>query len=176
MIRIGALSVTYLAAAALVAFAPLTHAAVRHHYDEAVKASVSLPQAVESSERAGQGKTLGVEFDVENDHPIWEVKVLSASGVNEYKVDASSGQVVKVEQEHIRGKITTAVKRLKLAELEGVAMSLPQAVSAAEQKLGGKAVKVQVEHEHHAIQYDVFVHKPGKTQHMKIEAGGGQAR
>lgn len=176
MIRLGTFSATTLAAAALVAFAPLTHAAVRTHYDDALKATVSLAQAVESGERAGQGKTIGVEFDVENDHPIWEVKVLSASGVNEYKVDASSGQVLKVEQEHLRGKITTAVKGLKLDQLQGVALPLPQAVASAESKLGGKAVKVQVEHEHHAIQYDVFVRKPGKTQHVKIEAGGAQSR
>lgn len=176
MARIGTLSFAALAAAALVSFAPVTHAAVRTHYDEALNAKVSLAQAVEAGERAGQGKTIGIEFDVENDHPIWEVKVLGASGVNEYKVDASSGEVIKVEQEHIRGKITTLAKGIKLDQLESVATPLPQAVSSAEQKFGGKAVKVQVEHEHHAIQYDVFVRTHGKTRHMKIAAGGAQPR
>jgi uncharacterized membrane protein YkoI len=170
MTRTGISSISALAAAALVSFAPLSHAALRKHEDEAAKASVTLVQAAESGERAGQGKTIGVEFDVENNHPIWEVKVLSASGVNEYKVDATSGQVLKVEQEHIRGKITTAVTGLKLDQLQAVAVPLPQAVSTAEQKLGGKAVKVEVEHEHHAIQYDVFVRKPGHTDHVKIAA------
>ena len=175
MIRFGSTAAA-LATAALLGFAPLTHAAVRHHYDEAVKANVSLVQAVESGERAGQGKATSAEFDVENNRPIWEVQVLSPTGMNEYKVDASTGQVLKVEQEHIRGKITTRLTGLKLDQLQGAAMPLSQAVATAEGKLGGKAVKVEVEHEHHAIQYDVFVRKAGKTDHVKIAAADGENR
>jgi uncharacterized membrane protein YkoI len=174
MNRIRTLSTAALAAAALVAFAPVSHAALRRHYDEALQAPVSLVQAVQTGERAGQGKTTGVEFDVENGRPIWEVKVLGPSGLNEYKVDASSGQVVKVEQERIRGKLTSLVTGLKLDQLEHVQTPLAQAVSVAEGKLGGKAVKVQVEHEHNAIQYDVFVHKSGRTEHTKIPGDAAQ--
>ena len=175
MIRLGFTSAT-LAAAALLGFAPLTHASVRNHYDEALRANVSLVQAVQSGERAGQGKTTGAEFDVENNRPIWEVQVLSPSGMNEYKIDASSGQVLKVEQEHLRGKIASRITGLKLDQLQGAAMPLSQAVATAEGQLGGKAVKVEVEHEHHAIQYDVFVRNAGKTQHVKIAAGGAETR
>lgn len=174
MIRLAKTSAA-LAAAALLGFAPLTHAAVRNHYDEAVQAKVSLVQAVQTAERAGLGKTTGAEFDVENDRPLWEVQVLSPTGMNEYKVDATTGQVLKVEQEHLRGKITSRLTGLKLDQLQGVAMPLSQAVATAEGKLGGKAVKVEVEHEHKAVQYDVFVHNAGKTEHMKIAAGGAES-
>lgn len=175
MMRIRTASAT-LGAAALLGLAPLTHAAVRNHDDVALNAKVSLVQAVASGERAGQGKATSAEFDVENDRPIWEVQVLGPAGLNEYKVDASSGQVLKVEPEHLRGKITSLVTGLKLDQLQAVAMPLPQAVATAEGKLGGKAVKVEVEHEHKAIQYDVFVRHAGKTDHVKIAAGGAQAR
>jgi len=175
MIRIGTTSAA-LAAAALLGFAPLTHASVLNHYDDALKAQVSLVQAVASGEHAGQGKTTGAEFDVENDRPIWEVQVLSPSGLNEYKVDAATGQVLKVEQEHLRGKITSRVTGLKLDQLQAAPMPLSEAVATAERSLGGKAVKVEVEHEHKAIQYDVFVRKDGKTQHMKIAAAAPQSR
>lgn len=175
MIRIGTTSAS-LAAAVLLGLSPLTHAAVRNHDDAALKANVSLVQAVATGERAGQGKTTGVEFDVENDRPIWEVQVLSPAGLSEYKVDASSGQVLKVEKEHLRGEITTRLTGLKLDQLAGAAMPLSQAVATAEREMGGKAVKVEVEHEHKAIQYDVFVRNAGKTDHVKIAAGGAQTR
>lgn len=164
------------AVAAILSISSLANAAVGGHDAEALKANISLTQAVESGEKAGQGKTIGVEFDVEHDKPIWEVKVLNASGVTEYKVDAQSGEVLKVEKEHLRGKLTTLVTGLKLDQLQQAGMPLSQAVAMAESKLGGKAVKVEVEHEHKAIQYDVFVRRPDKTEHMKIEAGGAATR
>jgi uncharacterized membrane protein YkoI len=173
MIRAATISIaTIAAAAALVAFAPDTQASARSHEDEATTVAVSLVQAVESGERAGRGKAIGAEFDVEHNRPIWEVKVLGASGVNEYKVDASSGEVVKVEPEHIRGRLTTFVTGLKLDQLEHTRLPLDQAVATAEHRMGGKAVKLEVEHEHRAIQYDVFVRNAGKTEHMKIAASG----
>lgn len=164
-------------AAALVSMAPVAHAVVSGREAEALaKAGVSLVQAVESGEKAGLGKTIGVEFDVEHDRPIWEVKVLSSSGVTEYKVDAESGQVVKVEEEHVRGKLRTFVTGLTLEQLQQVKMPLSQAVAAAERQLGGRAVKVEVEHEHKAIQYDVFVRGKERTEHVKISASANQAR
>ena len=70
------------------------------------KAIVSLTQAVQIAEKQEAGKTIGAEFDVENNKAVWEIKVLGSAGVKEYKIDASSGAVVKVEDEHIRGKLT----------------------------------------------------------------------
>jgi uncharacterized membrane protein YkoI len=170
MNRIGTFSLAALAAAAFMGFAPASQASARNHEDQASTAAVSLVQAVQSGERAGQGKAIGAEFDVEHKRPIWEVKVLGTSGVNEYKVDATSGEVVKVEHEHIRGRITTFVSGLKLDQLERVTVPLSDAVASAEHRLGGKAVKLEVEHEHRGVQYDVFVRYAGKTDHMKINA------
>jgi len=51
-----------------------------------------------------------------------------------------------------------------------------QAVSTAEKKVNGKAVKVEVEHERGAIQYAVFVRVGDKTEKVKIDAATGQVK
>ena len=140
------------------------------------KATVSLAQATQIAEKQDSGKTIAAEFDIEKGRPLWEIRVLGTGGVKEYKIDASSGAVVKVEDERIRGKITTFVTGMNLKDLGNAKTPLVQAVSDAEKKLSGKAVKVQVEHERGGIQYDIFVRVADKTEKIKIEASTGQPR
>jgi hypothetical protein len=83
-------------------------------------APVSIVKAVDIGEKQGHGKTVGAEFDIEKGLPIWEVKILGADGVTEYKIDANSGQVVKIEDEHVRGKLTNFVTGANLQDLESV--------------------------------------------------------
>ena len=140
------------------------------------KATVSLTQAAQIAEKQGAGKTIGAEFDVEKDKAVWEVKVLGGAGVKEYKIDASSGAVVKVEDEHIRGKLINFMTGMNLKDLEAVKTPLMQAVATAEKKANGKAVKVHVEHERGGIQYDIFVRTGDKSEKIKIDAGTGQPK
>jgi len=140
------------------------------------KATVPLTQAVQIAEKQEPGKTISAEFDIEKDRPLWEVKVLGNGGVKEYKIDASSGTVMKVEDEHIRGKLTNFVTGMNLKDLDNAKTSLAQAVNTAEKKMNGKAVKVQVEHERGAIQYDIFVRASDKTEKVKIDASTGNPR
>lgn len=140
------------------------------------KSTVSLTQATQIAEKQEPGKTIGAEFDIEKDRAIWEVKVLGAAGVKEYKIDASTGAVVKVEDEHIRGKLINFVTGMNLKDLNGAKTSLAQAITDAEKKMGGKAVKAEVEHERGAVQYDIFVRTADKTNKVKVEASTGQAR
>jgi len=137
-------------------------------------ATVSIVKAVEIGEKQGQGKTVGAEFDIEKGLPIWEVKILSADGVKEFKVDANSGQVVKIEDERIRGKLTDFVTGTNLKDLESVKTTFPEAVAIAERQAKGKAVKVEVEHEHGHVQFDVFVRSGDVIKKIKIDALSGK--
>ena len=150
------------------------HAVSSREAEALSKATVSLAKATEIAEEKGQGKTVSAEFDIEKNRSVWEVKVLGDSGVMEYKIDASTGAVVKVEDEHIRGRLTNFVTGMNLQDLNSTKTSLVQAVTAAENKLHGKAVMVEVEHEHDRIQYDIFVRAADKTEKVKIEADTGQ--
>jgi uncharacterized membrane protein YkoI len=173
----GKLTLTYgLVATAVVCLGGATHAdAATSREDQALaSATVSLVKAVEIGENKGQGKTVGAEFDIEKGLPIWEVKILGADGVMEFKVDANSGQVVKIEDEHVRGKLTNFVTGTNLKDLESVKTTFSEAVAMAEQQAKGKAVKVQVEHEHDHVQFDVFVRSGDATKKIKIDALSGK--
>ena len=160
-----------LAAALGLGMTSAAHAVGPREAEALSKATVSLSQATEIAEKQESGKTIAAEFDIEKNRPLWEVKVLGNEGVKEYKIDASSGAVVKVEDEHIRGKLTNFVTGMNLKDLNDAKIPLVQAVSTAEKQMNGKAVKVQVEHEHGGIQYDIFVRAADKTEKMKIDAG-----
>jgi uncharacterized membrane protein YkoI len=160
-----------LAAAALgLGMTMAAHAVSPSEAEALNKTMVSLTQATQIAEKQEPGKTISVEFDIEKNVPLWEVKVLGKEGVKEYKIDAASGVVVKVEDERTRGKLTNSVTGMNLKDLDNAKTSLVQAVTTAEKKLNGKAVKVQVEHEHGSIQYDIFVRTADNTKNLKIEA------
>jgi len=152
------------------------HAAGPTEGEMLTKATVSLTQAVQIAEKQEAGKTIGAEFDVEKNKAVWEIKVLGGAGVREYKIDASSGAVVKVEDEHVRGKLTNFLTGMNLKDLEAAKTPLAQAVATAEMKANGKAVKVQVDHERGGIQYDIFVRTGNKSEKIKIDAGTGQPK
>jgi uncharacterized membrane protein YkoI len=139
-------------------------------------AKVLLPQAVQIAERQEPGKAIGAEFDIERGKPIWEVQVLANAGLKEYKIDAASGAVVKVDDEHIRGRLISFLTGTNLKNIESARTPLAEAVSTAEKKVQGTAVKVAVEHERGAVQYTVFVRAPGKTEKVRIDAATGQPR
>lgn len=155
---------------------PAAHALGSREAAALDKSTVSLSQAAQIAEKQEAGKTINAEFDIEKDRAIWEVKVLGNGGVKEYKIDATTGAVVKVEDEHIRGKLINFVTGMNLPDLNNAKTTLAQAVTTAEKKMNGKAVKVEVEHEHGAIQYDVFVRTADKTNKVKIEASSGNTR
>ena len=145
-----------------------------HEADQLAKAKVSLGQAVQLAEKPDQSKTLNAEFDIEKGHPLWEVKTLGAAGVREYKVDANTGAILKVEDEHIRGRLTNFITGMNMKDLDAAKTTLPQAIMMAEKSMNGKAVKVEVEHEHNGIQYDISVRSADATRKVKVDGATGK--
>ena len=166
-----------LALLAMVSFSSIASAEVLNSRETKALASatVSLPQAVEIGEKLAMGKSVGAEFDIEKGRAVWEVKVLNTAGLQEFKVDAITGQVIKVEEEHLRGRLTNFVTGMNLKDLESVKTTLAQAVAMAESQSKGKAVKVQVEHERGGVQFEVFMRVDDTSKKMKIDAATGKA-
>jgi uncharacterized membrane protein YkoI len=160
---------------ALVGSTLTLHAEGVQEGDVFAKNKISLGQASQIAEKQDQSKAINVEFDIEKERALWEVKTLSNTGVREYKVDATSGAIIKVEDEHIRGRLTNFITGMNLKDLEAAKTTLLQAIATAEKSLNGKVVKVQVEHEHDAIQYDISVRTGNVTKKVKIEAATGKA-
>jgi uncharacterized membrane protein YkoI len=172
-------SSTYaLVAATVVCLGGAAHAeaATSREAQALASATVSIVNAVDIGEKQGKGKTVGAEFDIEKGLPIWEVRILGAEGVTELKVDANSGQVVMIEDEHVRGKLTNFVTGTNLKDLESVKTTFAEAVAIAEQLAKGKTVKVEVEHEHEHdhVQFDVFLRSGDVTKKFKIDALSGK--
>jgi uncharacterized membrane protein YkoI len=163
-------------AATALCLAGVAHAdsGTSHEAQALASSAISIVKAVDIGEKLGHGKTVGVEFDVEKGLPIWEVKILGADGVTEYKVDANTGQVVKIEDEHVRGKLVNFVTGTNLKDLESVKTTFAEAVAMAEKMAKGKAVKVEVEHEHNHVQFDVFVRSGDDTKRFMIDATSGK--
>ena len=164
---------TYVAALAVVLTITTissAHATSSKEADALSAAKVSLVQAVDMLEKDGKSKTVGAEFDIEKNIAVWEVKMLGDNGVLEYKVDANTGTILKIEDEHIRGKLMSFITGITIQDLKNEKMSLAEAVRTAEKKFNGKAIKVEIEHENKSVQYDIFVYTPAGTHKYKIDS------
>lgn len=161
--------------AAAIGSSVAAHADGMHEADLLAKASISLSQAAQLAEKQDQSKTIHAEFDVEKSRPLWEIKTLGSAGVKEFKVDATSGAIIKVEDEHIRGRLTNFITGMNIKDLDSAKTTLPQAIALAEKSLSGKAVKVEVEHERNGIQYDISVRSGDSTKKVKIDAASGKS-
>ena len=138
-------------------------------YRAAQAAKITLAQAIETAESKGQGRAIEADFEVENNVGQYEIKVIGTDGkLVEHHIDANSGQVIKSENHPVEGFFT----RLKPADLQNARTSLKQAVVAAEQKAGGKAVEAEVEREASAVRYEITVANGDRTQTVKVDANG----
>ena len=82
--------------------------------------------------------------------------------------------MIKVEDEHIRGKLTNFITSMNMKDLGNAKTTLSQAISMAEKNVNGKALKVEVEHEKGGVQFDVFVRTGDKTNKVKIDGTKGK--
>jgi len=63
-------------------------------------------------------------------------------------------------------------KELKL--LSQAKISLTEAIKAAEQKVGGKAMEAEVDEESNAVQFEIEVLKDGKIHEVKVDGKTGK--
>ena len=99
---------------------------------------------------------------------------MTSLGTLEYKVNAASGEIVKVEEERIRGRLFTFITGLNLKEIEGAKMAAAEAVALAERETVAKAIMLAVEHDQGRIEYEIFLRAGDKPHKVKIDGGSGQ--
>lgn len=132
-------------------------------------AKVPLLTAVETAENKGPGRAVDAEFKLERGMAQYEVKVLGSDGkLMEHHVDATSGEIIKSESHPIEAFFT----RLKPADVQNASTTLRQAITAAEQKAGGRAAEAEVEREGNGLRYEVTVATGGRTQKVRVGADG----
>lgn len=139
------------------------------NYEALNQAKLSLTQAIETAEKQGGGRAIDAEFDAENGVAKYEVKILGADKLQDYTLDADTGQVREAENETIEKYLT----RLKPETVNSAKTTLAQAIGIAEQRAGGKAAKAEIDREGDTVGYEITVAKSdGTTQEVKVGADG----
>lgn len=75
---------------------------------------------------------------------------------------------------HAATKSKEANEKQEITAIEQAKTSLPQAVAAAEQQTGGKAVSASLEDRNGVMAYEVEVASGGKLQKVIVDAGTGK--
>lgn len=164
-----------------IAFAGVTLPAWAENTGKAVafaNAKLSLVQAIDIAERQLQGRATEAEFETERDTGRYHVQVLKDGEVTRYWIDAGSGQVIRSERQ---GRLEQAAKILgrdtvNPAALDASRITLAQAIGTSEQRVGGKAMKAEVEQKEGRLRYNTWVLKGGDLEEIEIDAVSDAAK
>lgn len=85
-----------------------------------------------------------------------------------------SEAVIKVEDEHIHGKLTNFITGRNIKDLGNAKTNLSRAITMTAKNANGEALKLEVEHEKGGVQFDVFVRSGDKTNKVKIDGTTGK--
>jgi uncharacterized membrane protein YkoI len=138
-------------------------------------AKVPLPQAIAAGiQHVGGGKGMDVSFEAKGGTPAYRTKVYHNNTVWEGLVDANTGKVI--------GQGTTTPEaqldqedKAELAALTDAKTTLADAVKAAEQQVGGKAIIAGIEQRGGKVEYEIQVVRGGNIQQMVVDPATGRA-
>lgn len=139
---------------------------------------VSLGQAIEIAERDSKGKAVKAEFEIEHNHAVWEVKILSGTGLLDYEIDTDSGHIAKINDERVQERLYSMVMATRFRGVEAAKTSAVEAVAAAEQKTAAKAVFLEVEREYGRVgvgqfEYEIILRSGDKSYWVGVDAATG---
>ena len=128
------------------------------------QAAVSAEQAVRAAAQKVPGQATEVDFKHKNGQSYYEVEIVSGNQKPEVRVDANNGQVLdsKVEQDDEKEATPNA------------AISIEQAIAAAQSKTGGKVKEAELENENGQAVYKVETVSGTQEHDVIINAANGQ--
>ncbi len=128
------------------------------------QAAVSAEQAVRAAAQKVPGRATEVDFKHKNGQSYYEVEIVSGNQKHEIRVDANNGQVLdsKVEQDDEKEATPNA------------AISIEQAIAAAQSKTGGKVKEAELENENGQAVYKVETVSGTQEHDVIINAADGQ--
>ena len=136
-------------------------------------AKMSLRDVIGKAESEAHGHALSAEFAQQTGTPAYTVRVLQDKGeVWQAKIDANSGKVIGSPTTTAQAKLDREDKS-EIAELQTAKKKLPDAVSAVEQKSGGKAINAEIEHVGGKAVYQIQLIKQGKVEKMQVDPTNG---
>jgi uncharacterized membrane protein YkoI len=136
-------------------------------------AKVSLADAITAAEKHTQGKAIDAAFADYNGTPAYQVKTFQHGAVWDGMIDATSGEVIGQGETTPENKLDREDKA-ELAAFQTAKQSLIQALKAAEQHTGGKAIDAGLEETEGKVVYEIEVVKNGELQSVEVNPESGQ--
>ena len=136
-------------------------------------AKVSLGDAISAAEKHTQGKAMDAAFADYNGAPAYEVKTFQNGAVWDGIIDAVSGEVIG-EGETTSESDLDREDKAELAAFKTAKQTLLQALKAAEEHAGGKAIDGGLEEVDGKVVYEVGVVKNGMVETVDVNPESGQ--
>ena len=133
-----------------------------------MNSSVSVSQAIAIAEQYAGGKANQAQFTSKRGQSFFEVEVISGTKIMDVQVDAHSGTVIGSKED----KPDSDKDEIEANALN-TPVSLLQAIDTAEQQVGGKVRKVELEHERSTLVYDMEVINGIKVMDVTVDAHSG---
>ncbi|MDB5367365.1 MAG: hypothetical protein JWM77_3292, partial [Rhodospirillales bacterium] len=127
-------------------------AGTKEDFDTVSKAKHSLADAVSAAEKAAGGKALEGKFETERGVSKYEVTVVQNGKRDILNVDPTTGQAVKAKE-----KTAGSGDQKEAQTITSAKTGLAQAIAAAEQQSGGKALEASLEKSSSNPVYEVKV-------------------
>ncbi|SKA25613.1 Uncharacterized membrane protein YkoI [Enhydrobacter aerosaccus] len=137
-------------------------------------AKTAPSQAIATAEQKTGGRAVRIDVEKENGVYLYEIKTMTPDKVANVFVDLVSGQVVRVDNEGPITKLLDRDDKDELARLAAAPTTLPAAIAAAEQHVGGKAIEASFDDENGTILYKVAVAKDSIVHHLTVDSTTGK--
>lgn len=145
----------------------------------AVRAAAVTPAAaIAAAEQATGGRAIAVAMEDENGAPLYEVRVVAGERMLTLKIDPANGAIRTTERDGLIARLLGREDSAELAAMLRAPTTLTQAIAAAEQAGGGRAVEASWEDEDGApAAWEVKVAREGGGMaKVMVDAATGQAR
>jgi uncharacterized membrane protein YkoI len=138
------------------------------------KAKISLTDAIATGEQQGGGKAVDATFGGGPTSPAYRVTIYRNKTLWENLYDANTGKPVG-QPNTIPESQLDEQEKAELAGIDQAKTTLAQAVKAAEQQGGGKAIDARIEQRGGKMSYEIAIVKSGNVQPMTVDPMTGTA-
>jgi len=143
---------------------------------DALKAPISLAQAIRAAEKQTGGRARKAEMERERGVYVYEIKTVSKDSSAKVHVDPTSGNVLRVRTPGFIAGITNLFDRddqrkdqAAFAQLEASSMTLAGAVDLAEKETGGRAVQAALKSRYGSMLFEASVVKDWTTHKVLVD-------
>lgn len=135
---------------------------------------ISIGHAIRIVEREAVARALSADLGEEHDGTVWNVFALNDRGMSEYRVDATSGRLIRVVEAPLRGRLYRLLFDLGLDDIKGMKIGPSEAIRRAEQEIPGRAMAMALDRPKSRIEYLVVVRTARGLHRVRVDGDTGE--